>query len=203
MFSDPKYEEKYRHNLRRDFPRIPLAKNFEKYSDIGRKLFDLHCDFNEVKEYGLKRIDKIAKKNKNKLLLKKEKDDIKILIDNITTLENVPKEILEYKLGAKNPVEWILEFYKESKNKISDSSSDDESIQEKFSAYKFEEHKEEVIILLNKVTTVCIETVKLRNELRIMEWGQQPKLKFTKIIKKDEEKPKKTIKAKKKKRWPN
>lgn len=198
MFSDPKYEENYRYNLQRSSPRIPLAQNFEKLSEIGRKLFDLHCNFNDVKEYGLKRTDKIAKKNKVRLLLKKEKDNIKIIIDDITTMENVPKEIFEYTLGSKNPLQWILEFYKESKNQISNSSSDDESIRKRFNTYKFEEHKEQVITLLNKVTTVCVETVKLRNQLKEMEWGPQPKLKFTKIAKKDEKKPKKIAKAKKK-----
>jgi len=200
MFNDPKYEEKYRYNLRRNFPRIPLAKNFEKYSDIGRKLFDLHCNFNDVKEYGLKRTDKIAKKNQVRLLLRKEKDKIKIIIDDITIMENVPKEIFEYTLGSKNPLQWVLEFYKESKNQISNSSSDDESIRKRFTAYKFEEYKEQVIILLDKLTTLCVETIKLRNQLREMEWGSQPKLKFTKITKKDEKKPKKMINTKKKNR---
>jgi len=198
MFNDPKYEENYRYNLQRDFPRIPLAKNFEKLSEIGRKLFDLHNNFNDVKEYGLKITDKIAEKNKVRLLLQKEKDNIKIKIDDITTIENVPKEIFEYTFGSKNPIQWILEFYKESKNEISKDSSDDESVRKRFSTYKFEEHKEQVITLLNKVTTVCVETVKLRNQLKEMEWGPQPKLKFTKIGKKDKKKHKKTAKARKK-----
>lgn len=175
-----------------------MVKNFEKYSDVGRKLFDLHCNFNNVREYGLRRTDKIAKKNKIKLLLKKEKDNIRIIIDDITILENVPKEIFEYTIGSKNPIQWILEFYKESKNQISDSSSDDESVRKRFNTYNFEEHKEQVITLLDKVTTVCVETVKLRNQLGEMEWGPQPKLKLTKITKKDKKKPKKTAKTKKK-----
>ena len=198
VFNDPKYEENYRHNLQRNFPRIPLIKNFKKLSEIGKKLFDLHCNFNDVEEYGLERTDKNVKKNKIKLLLKKENESIKIKIDDITTIENIPKEILEYTFSSKNPLEWILEFYKESKNKISDSSSDDEHIQEKFSTYKFEEYKEQIIILLNKVTTVCVETVKLRKELREIEWGIQPKLKFTKIMNK-EEKIEKIVKERKKK----
>ena len=197
MFNDPKYEENYQYNLQRDFPRIPLAQNFEKFSEIGRKLFNLHCNFNDVSEYGLKRTEKISKKNNVRLSLKKEKDYSKIIIDDKTTLQSVPNEIFEYTFGSKNPLEWILEFYKKSKNKISDSSSDDESVRKKFSTYKFEDHKEEVITLLNKVTTVCVETVKLRNQLKEMEWGTQPKLKFTKIIKNDKNNTKKVTKSKK------
>jgi len=200
IFNDPKYEETYQHNLRRSFPRIPLAENFEKYSKMGEKLFDLHCNFDKVKEYGLKRIDKHAKKNKVKLQLKTEKEKTRIIIDDITTLEEIPKEISEYVIGPRNPLQWILEFYKESKNKISDEASDDESIRKRFNTYKFEEYKEQVITLLNKVTTVCVETIKLRNQLKEIEWGPHPKLKFTKIAKKDKKKPKKTAKTKKKRR---
>ena len=206
MFNDPKYEETYRYDLRRDLPRIPLAKNFNEWSKMGKSLFDLHCNFNDQKEYGLKRIDKVVKKNEIKLSLKKEIETVKdtktskirIIIDDITTLDNIPNEVLEYTFESQSPLWWILTYYKEKKNHISDESSDDESVRKRFNTYKFEDHKEEVITLLNKVTTVCVKTVKLRNQLKEMEWGPQPKLKFTKITKKDEKKPKKTTNTKKK-----
>ena len=201
IFNDPKYEEIYQHNLCRSFPRFPLTENFEKYSNIGKKLFDLHCNFDQVNEYCLKRINKHANKNKIKLQLKREKEKIRIIIDDITTLENIPKEIFEYTLGSRNPLEWLLEYFKESKHQISTKSSDDENTRKQFNVYKFEDYKEELITLLNKVTTVCVETVKLRNQLKEMEWGTQPKLKFTKIIKNDAKKitkSKKTVKRKKK-----
>jgi predicted helicase len=191
MFNDPKYEEKYRYDLRRSLPRIPLAKNFQEWTKIGKSLFEIHCNFNDQKEYGLKRIDKNVKKNKIKLsfkeeIQKNEKSKIRIVLDDITTLEDIPTEVLDYTFESKNPLWWILACYKENKNYLKKDYSNDESILKKFNTYKFEDHKEEVIVLLNKVTTVCVETVKLRNELRKMEWGEQPKLKFTKITKKDE-----------------
>ena len=89
--------------------------------------------------------------------------------------------------------------FEKVKNEITKESSDDESVRKKFNTYKFEDHKEEIITLLNKIATVCVETVKLRNELREMEWGPQPKLKFTKISNKNTEIQKKTVKSKEKK----
>ncbi len=198
MFNDPKYDEMFQHNLRRSYPRIPLAKSFEKYSDVGKKLFDLHCNFDKVKEYGLKRINKHVIKNIVKLQLKSEKENIRIIIDDITTLEEIPEEIFEYVIGPRNPLQWILEFYKESKHQINEESSNDESVREKFNTYKFADHKEELITLLNRVTTVCVETIKLKRELKELDWGPQPKLKFTKISKKKDKKPKKTTKIKSK-----
>ena len=188
ILNDPKYQAKYKFDLERDFPRIPLTKNFRKWSIIGKQLFDMHCNFIDVKKYDLMQINKPTKNNKVILQLKTEKKNkgvfIKIIIDNSTMLEGIPEEALEYVVGSKNPLKWILEFYKGPKNQISDKSSDDEEIRRRFNTYRFEDHKEDLITLLRRITTVCVETVRLRKELEKMEWGPQPKLEFTKIPKK-------------------
>ena len=198
IFNDPKYKETYQHNLQQGLPRIPLAKDFEKFKSIGKNLFELHSQFNDVEEYNLVRTEKIVKKNQIKLLLKddeEKKEHYKIMIDEKTTLKNIPPEIVKYEIISRNPLEWVLTAYKENKNLISDSSSDDESVRTKFSNYNFEDHKEDVISLLKKVTTVCVETVKLRNQLRDMEWGPQPKFEFTRLEKSKNKPEKKSTKS--------
>lgn len=189
IFNDPKYEETYRYNLRRQFPQIPLVdKNFARWSEIGLELFNLHYKFDEAEEYNLRRVDKKATKNTPRLSFKKEKNAIRIVIDDTTTLEGVPLDILQWTFKSKTPLELILDFYKESKNKIRAESCDDKKIREKFSTYRFSDYKEEVIVLLKRVTTVCMETVRLRNELKGMEWGSQPNFRLT-PIKKPTKKP--------------
>ena len=199
IFNDPKYEKEYKYDLRRKFPRIPLVKNFQTYSNIGKQLFNIHCNFNNVSEYNLKRTETKTTKNKNylKLIVTKQNDDtiIKIKIDNETTLEKIPVEVLEYTLVSKSPLWWILNYYKESKNHMSkDKGSNSKKIRERFSTYNLINYKEELIILLKKVTTVCVETVKLRKELNQLAWGSQPKLEFTPIAKKSTKKSKSTKK---------
>ena len=184
LLNDPKYENTYQYNLRRKLPQIPLVKNFTKYSEIGQKLFKLHCNFNDVDEYELERIDKIIQKNQCRLSLKKYNDYNTIILDDITNLNNIPDEVFQYTIRGRNPIKCVLDYYAESKNKISKKrGSNDENIRKKFSMYKFEDHKENVIILLKKITTVCIETVKLRKELELLEWGPQPELNLTLIEK--------------------
>lgn len=181
IFNDPKYQEKYKFNLQRKFPRIPLAKNFDKWVQMGRKLYDLHVGFEDARPYPLKRTYKKTIKNNTKLRLEKPKNDtndLSIVIDDQTTLEGIPKNVLEYKFSSKCALEWILEFYKESKNEIKEKSCDDPKIREKFNTYKFVDYKEHVIDLLQKVTTVSIDTVKIRSELEEMPWGSQLKLDF-------------------------
>ncbi len=88
-------------------------------------------------------------------------------------LEGVPKEALQYKFNSKCALEWILEFYKEPKNVISGKSCDDPSVREEFNTYKFADHKEHVIDLLQRVNTVSVETMRLRRDLERMPWGKQ------------------------------
>ncbi len=217
IFNDPKYQEKYKYDLQRKFPRIPLAENFGDWVKIGRKLYDLHVNFECVKKYPLKRTDKKTAKNQTRLLLKKPKEednsqDFTIMIDDNTMLEGVPKETLQYKFSSKCALEWILEFYKESKNVISDKSCDDPKIREKFNTYRFADYKEHVIGLLQKVTSISVETMKLRRDLENMPWGKQPELHLKKSdagndktmrklqTKKTRQQPKKPKKPKKSKK---
>ena len=198
IFNDPKYLEKYKFNLQRKFPRIPLAKDFDKWVEIGKKLYDLHVGFESTKPYPLKRTDKKVKCGRTKLKLKKPKtpDELPtIIIDDQTTLEGLPNAVLQYKFSSRCALEWILEFYKESKNIISDKSCDDPKICEKFNTYKFEDYKEHVIDLLQRVTTVSVETIKLKKELEKMPWGEQLKLDLVKYYK--DEKKRQQTKSKK------
>ncbi|WP_305799946.1 type ISP restriction/modification enzyme, partial [Lysinibacillus sp. GbtcB16] len=39
------YRNIFNHNLSKETPRIPLLKNKEKYVEIGRKLADLHLNY--------------------------------------------------------------------------------------------------------------------------------------------------------------
>jgi predicted helicase len=87
-----------------------------------------------------------------RLIARKEQGIIEI--DTATTLRGVPAEAWEYRLGTYSALEWILEKYKEKKPK-------DPTIAEKFNTYRFADYKEQVIDLLQRVTTVSMETMKL------------------------------------------
>ena len=44
----PEYREKYAENLKRELPRIPLAKEFRKFAEAGRELARLHVEYESV-----------------------------------------------------------------------------------------------------------------------------------------------------------
>jgi predicted helicase len=154
---DPIYREKYALNLKREFPRIPLYKDFWQWADWGKELMELHIGYESVAPAKLKRIDVPDEKARKvglspKCILKADKEAGQIVVDSETAVTGIPLEAWEYRLGNRTALEWILDQYKEKKPK-------DPTIREKFNTYRFADYKEKVIDLLLRVTTVSVRTV--------------------------------------------
>lgn len=74
------------------------------------------------------------------------------------TTTRIPDEAWQYRLGSRSALEWVLDQYKERTPR-------DSTIREHFNTYRFADHKEHVIDLLKRVTTVSVETVRITNQL--------------------------------------
>ncbi|MFN7854837.1 MAG: type ISP restriction/modification enzyme, partial [Dolichospermum sp.] len=160
VLHNPAYRSKYELNLKREFPRLPYYENFQKWVNWGKKLMELHINYETVTPYNLTRLDIPLKDNQKtpKAKLKADKTKNSIILDDVTTLENIPKIAWEYMLGNRCALEWILDQYKEKKPK-------DPTIAEKFNTYRFADYKEQVIDLLMRVCTVSVETMNIIKEM--------------------------------------
>ena len=158
VLHDPAYREKYRLNLKREFPHIPFYADFAQWAAWGAALMALHLNFETAEPYPLERADADGVTNP-KAKLKADKSSGQIILDSQTVLSGVPPEAWEYKLGNRSAIEWVLDRYKEKKPK-------DPTIRAKFNTYRFADYKEEVVTLLQRVCTVSVETVKI---VRMME----------------------------------
>ena len=153
---DPQYRQKYEADLRREFPRLPFHEDFATWMRLGQELLDLQIGFENAEPYDFVRVDKdIAV---GKATLKADKGKGTIILDSKTTLTGVPGEAWEYRLGSRSALEWVLDQYKEKKPR-------DPTIRKKFNTYRFADHKERVIDLLQRVCTVSVETVRIVDEL--------------------------------------
>jgi predicted helicase len=164
VLHDPIYREKYALNLKREFPRIPFYADFWTWAGWGKELMDLHIGYEKVAPAKLKRTDRADEKASGagtspRVLLKTDKVGGRILIDSETTLASIPSGAWEYKLGNRSAIDWILDQYKEKKPK-------DPTIRERFNTYRFADHKEKVIDLLARVTTVSVKTVEIVEAMR-------------------------------------
>jgi predicted helicase len=163
VLHDPSYREKYAQNLKREFPRIPLhgdsESTFWQWAAWGEALMALHIGYEQAAPFALVRTDVADEKvraagQSPKCLLKSAKEAGRILIDSETTLAGVPPDAWAYMLGNRCAIDWVLDQYKEKNPK-------DPTIREKFDTYRFADHKEKVIDLLMRVTTVSVETARM------------------------------------------
>lgn len=180
VLHNPLYIQKYKLNLRREFPRLPLYEDFWQWAEWGKRLLDLHINYETVNPYPLvenlhneKKLPGIQKEIysvaaepnpmfthiptvKAKLIADKTAGVIEL--DELSYLSEVPPEAWEYKLGNRSALEWVLDQHKEKKPK-------DPTIAEKFNSYRFTDYKEKVIDLLKRVCTVSVETVRIIKEM--------------------------------------
>ncbi len=163
VLHDPAYREKYAQNLKREFPRIPLHGDsdtvFWQWAAWGEALMALHIGYEQVAPFALVRTDVADEKvraagQSPKCLLKSDKETGRILIDSETMLSGVPPDAWAYLLGNRCAIDWVLDQYKEKKPR-------DPTIREKFDTYRFADHKEKLIDLLMRVTTVSVETARI------------------------------------------
>lgn len=157
VLHNPAYRKKYELNLKREFPRIPFYEDFKQWSQWGKALMDLHINYESVKPYSLKELT-TDHKEAPKAKLKANKEVGNIILDENTTLTDVPPVAWEYKLGNRSALEWVLDQYKEKK-------PSDPTIAEQFNTYRFADYKDKVIDLLKRVCTVSIETMEIVGEM--------------------------------------
>ena len=156
VLHDPKYRKEYEVDLKQQFPRLPLHPNFHEWARLGRELLDLHIGFESTSLSGLDRVDVDAPAGKP--VLRADKDGGTIVLDRKTTLTGIPDSAWQYRLGSRSALEWVLDQYKERKPR-------DPTIRERFNTYRFADHKERVIDLLQRVCTVSVETVRIVDQL--------------------------------------
>ena len=161
VLHDPIYRETYAQDLKREFPRIPLygstRSDFWHWAGWGEALMALHIGYESVEPTALKRTDIVDEKahaagQAPKCVLKADPEGGRIVVDSETVLSGVPAAAWRYRLGNRCAIEWVLDQYKEKKPK-------DPTIREKFDTYRFADHKEHVIDLLARVTTVSERTM--------------------------------------------
>ena len=153
MFHNPAYRHEYAVDLRREFPRLPLYPDFHQWVEMGQKLLDLHIGFESAEPYPLERHDR-KDVDPKRAILRADKERGTITLDERTTLAGVPGQAWEYRLGSRSALEWVLDQYKERKPR-------DPTIREKFNNYRFSDHKEKVIDLLQRVCTVSVATMEI------------------------------------------
>ncbi len=154
----PAYREKYAANLRRELPRIPLASDFAAFATAGEKLAALHTGYEQQKEFKLRRVEaKGVKPDWRVERMKLSKDKTALVYNGWLTLEGIPPEAHEYRLGNRSALDWIIDQYRveRAKDNPDEVLSDPNRLDD----------EEYIVQLVGRVVTVSAETMKLVRSL--------------------------------------
>ncbi len=114
LLHHPNYREKYEANLKRDLPHIPFAKDFWGFTEAGTALADLHVNYESAPKYeGLRYIETPGMRvdwRVEKMKLSKDKTQLKY--NDFLTLEGIPVEAYNYRLGTRSALEWVVDQYR-------------------------------------------------------------------------------------------
>ncbi|HET8889178.1 MAG TPA: type ISP restriction/modification enzyme [Candidatus Angelobacter sp.] len=152
----PEYRTRYAANLKRELPRIPYAPDFHAFAKAGKRLAELHVDYEKQKEYPLERREKPGEKlNLRVEKMRLSKDKQTLVYNDFLTLTGIPKETYDYRLGNRSALEWVIDQYQISTDKRSGIANDPNR----------DDDKEYILRLIGQVITVSLETVKIVNAL--------------------------------------
>lgn len=159
LLHSQEYRTQFAADLKKMLPRLPLveiAADFKAFMEAGRKLADLHLNY----EKRPKPQEVVVDCNSNDCTVEKmkfkSKDDKSVIIyNNHITIRNIPLEAYEYVVNGKSAIEWIMERYQVKVDKASQIKNDPNDWAK--------EHNDPTYILdlLLSIITVSLETMKI------------------------------------------
>ncbi|HXM48453.1 MAG TPA: type ISP restriction/modification enzyme [Pyrinomonadaceae bacterium] len=156
LLHHPLYRERYAANLKRELPRTPFAPDFRAFADIGKRLAEIHVNYEQQTEYPLERIEKPgAQLDWRVERMKLSKDKLSLIYNDFLTLSEIPPEVFEYRLGNRSALDWIIDQYQVSIDKRSGITNDPNRADD----------PQYIVRLIGQVITVSSETVKLVSSL--------------------------------------
>ena len=179
LLHSPDYRTTFATDLKKSLPRLPLvekADDFWAFSKAGRKLADLHLNYETIEPYRKCIVQFAPLTNKGDKMnyhvekMRFGKSDSKtsdksvIYYNNSITITGIPAKAYEYVVNGKSAIEWIMERYAITTDKKSGITNDPNDWAREHNDEKY------ILNLLLRVINVSVQTVEIVKEL--------PKLKF-------------------------
>lgn len=166
----PDWRQRYRHDLQRNLPRIPLAEDFEAFRAAGRQLIDLHVGYETADEYPVEcLVDgepdegaadpgayRIASKMRWGGGRGQDKEDRSVLVVNERCrLVGIPPDAHEYTVSGRSPIHWAIESLRVKRDKASGIVDDPNGW------HAWADEPFNLIRHLRRLVTVSVETARI------------------------------------------
>ena len=163
------YRETFANDLMKMLPRLPLVEtvtDFWAFSKAGRKLAELHLNYETVAPHPDVNVSgddgKSYTVEKMRFPKKDQKDSI--IYNSKITVSNIPAQAYEYVVNGKSAIEWIMERYQVTTHKESGITNNPNDWAAEVGNPRY------ILDLLLSIINVSVQTVQIVSEL--------PKLKF-------------------------
>jgi len=158
------YRAAFANDLKKMLPRLPLVedvKNFWAFSKAGRKLAELHINYEEVPPYDGVEIsgDSTGFFRVEKMRFPKKKQKETIIYNSRIQISNIPAKAYEYVVNGKSAIEWIMERYQVTVDKASGIKNDPNDWADEVGNPRY------ILDLLLSIINVSVQTVDIVNGL--------------------------------------
>lgn len=171
IFHSNDYRALFHEDLSKSFPRFVNVNNKDTFIKFGKKLAELHLNYEKVDPYSDLNI--VYKNNNPSFKVQKMKhpkirdkdgkniDDTSVIIYNKDiTIENIPSKAYEYQVNGRSAIYWLINQYQVKKNSRT-KMTDDPNLYSNDEKYIFN--------LLLSIINVSVQTVDLVNSLPPLE----------------------------------
>ena len=155
----PLYHKRFKADLSKELPRVPLAEGFDAFRKAGAALANLHLGYESCLEYPLDCIFKgRGSPDSHHFRLSRKamrcaKNDPSILIVNeYISLAGIPSIAHEYQVNGRTPLEWFMDRYKITHDTKSGIVNDPN---------EWFENPEDLISAIRRIVTVSVETMQI------------------------------------------
>lgn len=165
ILHSPDYRTAFANDLKKMLPRIPLVedvRDFWKFSKAGRKLAELHINYEDVPPYKGVEVSGAStgsatagnfKVQKMRFPKKTQKDTI--IYNSKIVVSNIPEKAYEYVVNGKSAIEWIMERYQVKTDKKSGIKNDPNDWAEEVGNPRY------ILDLLLSIINVSVQTVEI------------------------------------------
>lgn len=171
------YRDRFAMNLKKELPRIPLAEDFATFSRAGRALAELHLNYETVEPWaGIEedgdsadpgRTEKMRFGKRKKTEENPQGVDRTVLhVTERMTLRNIPEEAYGYVVNGRSAIEWLMDRYRVRPDKPSGIVNDPND---------YSDDPRYIVELVERVTTVSMETIEIVHSLPKLNERPQPK----------------------------
>lgn len=176
ILHSPEYRQRFGNNLKKELPRIPLAKDFVAFMNAGRALADLHLNYETVENWPLMEVGnskepgrtekmRYPQKIKDPETGKRVPDRTVLQVAEKLTLHGIPLRAYEYVVNGKSAIGWLIDRYKVTTDDKSGIINDPNN---------YSENPRYIVDLVEKVVTVSMKTLDIVESLPPLEELPQP-----------------------------